>query len=399
MFIENSNMEKNICCGGDPQSPASTACGEKTSEEQPSCSCGQAGEGPQLSPTGDADWITGTVEHAGFHIPVVSTALTRADRAGAWRIRWGIGRYSYRVPSGLYAAGTPDAHSPVFVTANYKLSFDHLRSNLAGYDGWILVLDTKGINVWCAAGKGTFGTRELITRMARCSLERIVSHRTLILPQLGATGVQGQVVKQFTGFRVVWGPVRAADIPAFLENGMKASPEMRRVRFPLRDRLVLIPLEMVIGLKYALPVAAVMLLGAGWGRDGFSLARLVSQGVPNAALLLTVYLTGAASTPLFLPWLPGRAFALKGFLAGVLLTVPVIIFSLMIQDFFLNRMQLAAWMLLIPAATSFLGMNFTGASTYTSLSGVLKEMKIAMPLQAIAAFLGLALWIGSLFIG
>jgi len=33
-------------------------------------------------------------------------------------------------------------------------------------------------------------------------------------------------------------------------------------------------------------------------------------------------------------------------------------------------------------------MNFTGASTYTSLSGVLKEMKIALPVMISASALG-----------
>ena len=33
-----------------------------------------------------------------------------------------------------------------------------------------------------------------------------------------------------------------------------------------------------------------------------------------------------------------------------------------------------AWMLIIPAISSYLAMNFTGASTYTSLSGVKKDI-------------------------
>jgi acetyl-CoA decarbonylase/synthase complex subunit gamma len=56
-----------------------------------------------------------------------------------------------------------------------------------------------------------------------------------------------------------------------------------------------------------------------------------------------------------------------------------------------------AWVLLVPALTAFLAMNFTGASTYTSLSGVKKEMKWALPLEIGAASLGLVLWVGALF--
>ena len=84
--------------------------------------------------------------------------------------------------------GSPSPDSPVLVSANYKLSFDVLRRSLAGIDAWILVLDTKGINVWCAAGKGTFGTEELLRRIAAVRLGEVVSHRRLVLPQLGAPG-------------------------------------------------------------------------------------------------------------------------------------------------------------------------------------------------------------------
>ena len=95
----------------------------------------------------------------------------------------------YRVDPGLYSLGSPTAEAKVFVTANYKLSFDHLRKGLNGLDAWILVLDTKGINVWCAAGKGTFGTDELVRRIGSEKLTEKVSHKNLIVPQLGAPGL------------------------------------------------------------------------------------------------------------------------------------------------------------------------------------------------------------------
>jgi len=56
-----------------------------------------------------------------------------------------------------------------------------------------------------------------------------------------------------------------------------------------------------------------------------------------------------------------------------------------------NGLAGLAWLLLIPALASFLGMEFTGASTYTSLSGVKKEMRLAVPLQIAAALCGLLL--------
>lgn len=119
---------------------------------------------------------------------MTSTQLTYKDILGAWKVRWGINRMNYKVEPGLYSVGKPDQNSPVLVSANYKLSFDMLRKELKGIDAWILVLDTKGVNVWCAAGKGTFGTQELLNRIAIVQLAKVVSHKSLILPQLGAPG-------------------------------------------------------------------------------------------------------------------------------------------------------------------------------------------------------------------
>ena len=46
------------------------------------------------------------------------------------------------------------------------------------------------------------------------------------------------------------------------------------------------------------------------------------------------------------------------------------------------------WGMLVTAIVSFMALNFTGTSTYTSMSGVKKEMKIAIPIQLIAAIAG-----------
>ena len=138
-------------------------------------------------------------------------------------MRWGIRRNHYRVKPGLYAVGAPNERSDVFVTANYKLTFDIVRENLDGLNVWLLILDTKGINVWCAAGKGTFGTKELYAGESRLtSLEKFVIHRRIYLPQLGATGRSGSSCKGVFGdFTVIYGPVRASDIQSFIQAGYK----------------------------------------------------------------------------------------------------------------------------------------------------------------------------------
>ncbi|MFH1242868.1 MAG: mercury methylation corrinoid protein HgcA, partial [Pseudomonadota bacterium] len=299
-------------------------------------------------------------------VPQVSSSLGWADRIGTFKARWGIGRMHYTVEPGLYALGSPDGKAPVAVTANYKMSFDRLRRFMPGRDLWILVLDTKGINVWCAAGKGTFGTMELVQRIASNVLSRIVSHRQLILPQLAGPGVAAHLVQKLSGFKVIYGPIRAEDLTTFLDNGLKASPEMRIKTFTTWERGVLIPVELVSALKAALIVIPILLiLSAFLGPAGFR-SNLLNQGLFAVPAVLSAILAGAVATPLFLPWLPGRAFSVKGLGLGLVAAMLLLIFRWHDLATLAARMEMVAWFLLVPAATTYLSMNFTGCSTYTS---------------------------------
>jgi len=339
---------------------------------------------------------TGTVNTPTGQIPKVSTELTGADGFGAIKARFGIGRMNYRVSPGLYAVGNPTAQSPVFVSANYKMSFDRLRSSLDSIDGWILVLDTHGINVWCSAGKGTFGTEELARRIHATELAGVVSHRKLIVPQLGAVGVSAHELFDACGFKVKFGPIRAPDIRDFMDSGMKASPEMRRVEFPLKERLKLIPMEVLGWAKLALLIAAVFIMLGGMSSNGFSFSGMMAKGTWGAAIFLGAYLLGAITAPILLPWLPGRAFALKGLWVGLIAAGGIVVHHLF-NPASTNGLQTLAWILIVPAVTSFTAMNFTGSSTYTSISGVRKEMRFAVPLQIAGLLLGFVLWTAALF--
>ena len=334
----------------------------------------------------------------GRQIPQVPTELCWTDHLGHWKARWGIGRMKYMATPGIYAVGNPNTNSPVFVSANYKMSFDRLRSQLGGRNGWILVLDTKGINVWCAAGAGTFGTEEIINRIDAVKLREIVSHRILIVPQLGATGVSAHQVKQQSGFDVVYGPVRAEDLPAFLAAGMKATEQMRRVRFSLWDRIVLVPVEIVMWSKYAIFAAVCLFLLAGLSQKGYSTTLAVTDGGPSAVLLLIGFLAAAILGPALLPWLPGRAFSAKGIWVGLPTFLRAGIYSWWYSDILGGKLNTLAWLLIIPTVTSFIVMNFTGASTYTSLSGVRREMSIAVPIQLVCAVTGIGLWLAGRFL-
>ena len=134
------------------------------------CGCVESAEVQRKLPDLDQGFVTGSIATPAGLLPKVSSELEWRDRWGTIKARWGVGRMDYSIDPGLYALGNPDRESSVLVTANYKMSFDELRCALPGRDFWILVLDTKGINVWCAAGKGTFGTKELVMRIEASGL-------------------------------------------------------------------------------------------------------------------------------------------------------------------------------------------------------------------------------------
>jgi hypothetical protein len=302
-------------------------------------------------------------------IQPTTSALTMADRWDHFLARWGVNRSGHRAEPGLYALGHPNAVSPVFVTANYTLSFDALRSALDGIDGYILVLDTQGINVWCAAGKGTFGTDELVRRIQATALSDIVSHRVLILPQLGAPGISAHEVKRQSGFRVEYGPVRATDLPEYLKT-RQATPEMRRVRFPLLDRLLLIPVELVHVVLPTLVAAALL--------------YFLASPLASIAAIASV-LAGVVAFPILLPWLPTRQFSSKGFILGGLVALPFALAAWLrhADATWWSRLGWAlAYILALPPITAYLALNFTGSTPFTSRSGVRREIFTYIPAMA-----------------
>ncbi len=283
----------------------------------------------------------------------------------------------------MYAVGNPTAESPVLVTANYKLTFDVVRSRLDGLDAWLMVLDTRGINVWCAAGKRTFSTEEVIGRIEFDRLADVVFHRRLILPQLGAPGVSAHEVKKATGFTVKYGPVRATDIPAYLAAGLQTTPEMREVTFSLRERAALTPVELSGAWKYILAVLAAFIVFGLFTTHPLTAGGFFRTLSEDLAPFAAGVIGGAVLTPLLLPWLPPRMFAAKGAIIGIIVGAGV---ALLIHP---TLMVGLAVILVTVAITSYMAMNFTGSTPFTSLSGVEREMRRWMPIQAGAAVIAL----------
>jgi CO dehydrogenase/acetyl-CoA synthase delta subunit len=373
MFTPQKEEEGEVCCGAKP-APRSHPL-EKA--------------GYHIMP-----FVEDFISTANGPVPRVKTELDFLDRKGTILVRLGINRNNYKVSPGLYAIGRPGPSSVVLVTANYKLSFDTLRKELSGLNAWLLVLDTRGVNVWCAAGKKNFSSEEVIGQAKRNNLEKIVSHRKLILPQLAATGVSALKVKRGCGFEVIWGPIRAKDIKPFLAAGFKAEKPMRQVTFEMSERLVLTPVEISQTFKVLLWLLPLIILLSGFGPAVFSISGLLHRGVLAALAIVLGVISGALLTPAFLPWIPFRAFSLKGALAGLIVGLGLSLLYLKSLVF----LPTLALILLTGSLSSYLAMNFTGCTPFTSPSGVEKEMRKAIPLQSTAAGLGLIIWFISAFI-
>lgn len=349
------------------------------------------------TPYGDhhiAHLIEGYSSVGGKQVPVLSRDITSKDIFGEIKVRCGIGRYNYYYPTGLYLIGEAKAGLPVIVTSNFKLTLDKLRSQLKLEGYWLLVLDTKGINVWCAAGKGTFGTEELIYQLTKWQVKSKLNTNSVIVPQLGASRMSPQIVKQLTGISIDYGPIRAKDLDVYLANNRVADESMRQVHFHWKDRLVLTPLELINNFKFILPAYPVLV---GW--HYFTTGHTLSLAIPLIQLspLIMMNFLGSVVFPLMLPFLPTRGFSTK----GITLSLPVSMLILANSSLFHlgnNILSMLSWFLIYLIFTGFITLNFTGSTTFTSFSGVEFEVKLFRKIAiAIASIALLSAMVGYIF--
>lgn len=143
----------------------------------------------------------------------------------------------YSVEPGLKKIGNPDQNSPVLVTANFNLTVKRLLKKLKGLDCYLLIAPSNGINVWCGACGGDFTTDSVISIIKTSGINELVSHRTLILPQLSASGIDPTILKKELGWNAKFGPVYAKDIKKYIKNNFEKTDDQKRIRFPLKKRL------------------------------------------------------------------------------------------------------------------------------------------------------------------
>jgi hypothetical protein len=155
------------------------------------------------------------------------------------------------------------------------------------------------------------------------------------------------------------------------------------------DRLVLTPMEINPVMKKYPWFAGAMLLLFGLAPTGILFKQAWQGGMPFLALGLAAVFAGAFVTPVLLPFVPFRSFAIKGWITGMLATL--LTMQAVGSDTGQSTFLLAAIYLFFPALSSYIALQFTGSTTYTGMSGVNKELKIGIPLYIIITIVSLLL--------
>ena len=262
------------------------------------------------------------------------------------------------IKTGLYSLGNPSKDSPLLVTANYLSTFTAVRKHLRGLDCYLLVIDTRGINVWCAAGEGNFSAEEIHNSLRATRAGDIVETRTLILPKLSANGVRYRDVKRLTRWNAVFGPVYARDIPEYLNNNLVKTEPMKRVDFGFLERLrVAPPFAFFCAFLAALPLVV--------------FHHLYSPMIP------LIVLAAAFVFPVAFYILPTDYFFKKGITLGL---VGAACAALFLWNAGAPPKEMLQWALIIVGLTTFIAMDFSGMSPVSNYSRIKQEYYVVTPL-------------------
>jgi cyclopropane fatty-acyl-phospholipid synthase-like methyltransferase len=247
-----------------------------------------------------------------------------------------------KVRPGLYAVGNPVSSSPVLVTGNFDLTVRRLVQAVDGkVDAWVLVTDSAGINVWCAAGGGYFTAEKVIAAIKSSHLGKVVNHHALILPQLCANGVDGWRIRRETGWGVHWGPAKARDIPAYLAAHRKKTDAMRWVTFPLPDRLEMVTVTLgFYALLILLPV--------------FVFWRYLFWPITFSLVGLAYFYAVVH------PWLPGRDGLFKSIPLALIALAGLLIYATLWQP--LPAVSFFHWIVGLTGLSVFTGAELQGMS-------------------------------------
>jgi ubiquinone/menaquinone biosynthesis C-methylase UbiE len=146
------------------------------------------------------------------------------------------------IEPGIYISGTPGPKDPIIVTANYDYTYIRVMNDLKKTNAFVLCVDSRGINVWCAARGDDFGNKQLMEAVDATGIQHITKTKRLFLPQLCAGGVSAPKLPMKTPkfpFDIMYGPVWSKDLPEYLDTKPVRKPiKMKSAEFTLPHRIL-----------------------------------------------------------------------------------------------------------------------------------------------------------------
>jgi hypothetical protein len=193
------------------------------------------------------------------------------------------------------------------------MTFKQVVKALRGRDCWLMVQDTEGWNVWCAADAHIFSAEKAAALMRAYDVNSLLKSKTVVVPRLG-----GRIARRLSeltapstvseaasgqGWRVIKGPIEARDLPAFIEGGLVTTRPMRSLRryYSLPQRLRVGVLTALVAVLCALPFLFIL-----------------REFLP---FFLAFGLISSFGLAIFHYWIPGRTGVVKELLLGALVFI------------------------------------------------------------------------------
>ncbi len=287
-------------------------------------------------------------------------------------------RQAMALEPGLYYTGNVyDRDTPLLVSCNYHLTVFMLWRIIRSRNVRILIIDTKGINVWCSAGKGQFSAKEIFRQLELYPDEILKPEDAklqVVLPKLSLSGVSLKELRD-GGLMPVIGPVYVSDLPAWLDEQPLQSCKSAVYRFDLGDRSFSLAPSMLQFAKYIILIAIGL----------FALDLLMHTGFHWQVIPLSLFI--GISYILLFPLLPTRSFALKGLILAGIISLALGIGRSIISKTDFNPLLYGAYFTYIVAISLFFGLYYTGNSGVSNYSLVKKEIIRFLPVAALF-FLG-----------
>ena len=283
-------------------------------------------------------------------------------------------RLALRWKKGLLSFNGADSDSPVLVTVDYYLTVHRVidsieRQNLKCH---LLIVDGKGINVWCGSRGGHVDTDAVLNAITECDLDSKVSHRTLILPQLIASAVS-KIVLQKNGWKSFFGPVYIDDVGEFIKNDYKKKPEQNLVKFPLHKRL-----EENIGHLVFETVLFLIMSLVFWLLSYIGGLFVSWYSFWNSNLLfiiIGIYILGTFMA-IFDPSMPTSSGLVRGIITGLLALIVWKFYLLIVFSTPLVWLDVTG--LTILGLSMFIGFNWGGATPYLGSAQMTRDIIVGL---------------------